>query len=136
LTQNLSFKKVKEMIYGVGVDIVDVSRIKKVIERQGERFVNRVFTDSEIRYCEGRRFKHQHFAARFAAKEAFLKAIGGRGVCLRDIEIEVKEFGKPTLKLYRKIEKLIKELGVNIHLSLSHCSEYALAYVVLEIIEK
>jgi holo-[acyl-carrier protein] synthase len=123
------------MVYGVGVDIVNVSRIKGAIERRGERFVRRVFTDSEIRYCESKRFKYQHFAARFAAKEAFLKAIGGGGWNLRDIEVETQKVGKPTLKLFRRIKKKMKELGVmKAHLSISHCSEYALAHVVLEIV--
>lgn len=124
------------MVYGIGLDIVDVKRVKHAIEKGGERFVDRVFTEGERRYClQRRRSSFEHFAARFAAKEAVLKAFGlGWGSTgWKTIEVINDETGAPRVVLHGKMEKL-KELGgiSSIFLSLSHTKEVAVACVVVE----
>ena len=124
------------MIYGIGVDLVNVQRIEKVIFRWGSRFVNRIFTDREARICYGRAFSHSAFALRFAAKEAFSKALGlgmRKGIRWRDIEVSNDAAGKPGLTLNGMASQICKEKGINgIHLSLSDDGDYGIAMVVLE----
>ena len=124
------------MIYGIGVDLVSVQRIEKVIFRWGGRFVKRIFTDREARICYGRATSYSAFALRFAAKEAFSKALGlgmRKGIRWRDIEVFNDASGKPGLTLYGKAAEICKEKGINnIHLSLSDDGEYGIAMVVLE----
>ena len=112
-----------------GTDIVEVSRIQKDIETLGEKFLNRIYTEKEITYCESKKSqKFQSYAARFAAKEAIYKAISAYINCeytWRDFEILNDERGKPYVELGIKIEEL-EELT----LTLSHCKEYAVANVV------
>ena len=115
-----------------GIDIIEISRVKKAVEENGERFVNKVFTLNEIDYCEKRSAaKHQHYAARFAAKEAVAKALGlgmTNGICWTDIEVLKDENGKPLIKLYGQAERIAAQMGVkSLNLSLSHCHEYAVA---------
>jgi holo-[acyl-carrier protein] synthase len=122
------------MIYGIGTDIVAVERIKGSIEKYGDRFLRKIFTPTEIEYCN--RFKdteHLHFAARFAAKEAFSKAIGtgmADGFKFKEVGIVNKRTGEPTLVLSGEMAERYGDLKS--HVSLSHSSTDALAVVVLE----
>jgi holo-[acyl-carrier protein] synthase len=122
------------MIYGVGIDIVKIERMRVVIEKWGKRFLERVFTENEISYCYGKKEPYLSLAVRFAAKEALIKAIGHVDlVSLTDIEVVNVETGKPFLKVKGRIENIFKEkLIKGVHLSLSHEHEYGIACVVLE----
>lgn len=114
-----------------GVDIIEVDRIKKNIENSGEKFLNRVFTDNEIEYCNSKNLqKYQHFSGRFAAKEAAFKAISGNldnkySVSWKDIEIVNNKQGRPELKLSNVDTKKIESMDI----SISHCKLYAVASV-------
>jgi len=124
------------MIRGVGVDIVDVERIERAVERWGHRFLNRIFTAAEIELCEQRARPAQCFALRFAAKEAFAKALGlgmRQGLRWCDIEIVQDHLGKPSLLLHNQAQKLllIRE-AERTWLSLSDEHRSAVAVVVLE----
>ncbi len=114
-----------------GVDIIEIPRVGQVLERYGQRFLDRVFTPQEIAYCRGR---PPNLAARFAAKEATMKALGTgvRGVGWKDIEVVRHESGAPSIKLHGRAERRAQRLGVQeIALSLSHSREYAVAFVVV-----
>jgi holo-[acyl-carrier protein] synthase len=124
------------MILSVGIDIIEVYRIRETIERT-PRFVERVFTDDERAYCEAKgAAAAQSYAARFAAKEACLKALktGWRGrITWHDIEITNDENGVPSLQIRGAAREILESLGADsIHLSLSHTSEHAIATVILE----
>lgn len=124
------------MIISIGVDIIEVYRIRETIERT-PRFVERVYTADERAYCESKgAAAAQSYAARFAAKEAFLKALktGWRGrITWHDIEIISDESGVPSLKISGEARVILENLGANrIHLSLSHTTDHAVAQVVLE----
>jgi len=124
------------MIVGIGVDIVDIRRVRGVLERQGDRFVRRVFTAAEQDYCRAHRDPSPYFAARFAAKEALFKALGtgwARGVTWRDAEVQRQENGAPRLMLTGCARKLADQQGARrAHVSLSHSEETAIAVVILE----
>ncbi|MGA2183073.1 MAG: holo-[acyl-carrier-protein] synthase [Bryobacteraceae bacterium] len=125
------------MIVGSGVDIAEVDRIRAAAERYGARFIERVYTPLEIAYVERRKAgRYERYAARFAAKEAGMKAIGTgwrRGVRWQDFEVTNLPSGKPTLRLHGKAAQFAAMLGVkNIALSLTHTATEALAYVILE----
>lgn len=124
------------MILGTGVDLAEVARIRASIERYGDRFTHRVFTEGEIAYVERKANKYERYAARFAAKEAGMKAIGtgwSNGVRWRDLEVANLPSGRPTLVLHGAAGEIAASLGVKVvHLSLTHTSGQALAYVVLE----
>jgi holo-[acyl-carrier protein] synthase len=124
------------MIYGIGVDLVSISRIERVILRWGDGFVRRVFTPDEIDFCSQRSSSFSAFALRFAAKEAFSKAIGlgmRKGLKWRDIEIFNYPSGKPGLTIHGKSSEICQEMGVTgIHLSLSDEGDYGVAMVVME----
>ncbi len=124
------------MIVGTGIDIAEVARIRETIARHGERFLKRVFTDGEIQYCESKANRVERYAARFAAKEAGMKAIGtgwNHGVRWRDLEVTRKSGGRPTLVLHGKAAEWAAKLGAtNIALSLTHTAEQAMAQVILE----
>lgn len=124
------------MIYGIGIDLVKVKRIEEALERWGERFQNKVFTPGEVRYCFQKKTPSPNFAARFAAKEAFVKALGigiRRGVHWKDVEVERGPLGKPVLKINgRAVEICQKERIEGLFLSLTHDGEYSGAVVVLE----
>ena len=124
------------MIVGTGVDIVEVSRVQAAIERHGERFLNRVFTPGEIAYCRRHHNCYERFAARFAAKEAAMKALGTgwrRGVTWHDFEVINASSGKPGMKLSGKALEIYHILGGHkIHISISHTSVHALAEVMVE----
>ena len=124
------------MIVSIGIDIIEVDRIREVLLRT-PRFAERVFTTSERAYCESRGVvAAQHYAARFAAKEATLKALqtGWRGgIRWQDAEIASRDSGAPYLVFHGQVKELFKESGANAaHLSLSHTSEHAIAQVILE----
>ena len=113
-----------------GVDIIEISRVQQVLERYGQRFLDRVFTPAEIEYCRGRA---PNLAARFAAKEAAMKALGTgyRGVSWRDIEVVRQQSGAPGIELHGRAEKRAQRVGLqDMALSLSHSREYAVASVV------
>lgn len=124
------------MIYGIGIDLVKVKRIGEALERWGERFQNKVFTPGEIGYCLQKKSPSPNFAARFAAKEAFVKALGigiRRGVHWKDVEVQRGSLGKPVLKINgRAVEICQKERIGGLFLSLTHDGEYSGAVVVLE----
>jgi holo-[acyl-carrier protein] synthase len=124
------------MIVGTGIDIAEVPRIREVIERHGQRFLQRVFTEGEIQYCESKANRVERYAARFAAKEAGMKALGtgwNHGVRWRDIEVDRKPGGRPTLLLHGRAAEFAAKLGAtNIALSLTHTADQAMAQVILE----
>ncbi|MCX6246496.1 MAG: holo-ACP synthase [Bacteroidetes bacterium] len=123
------------MIYGTGTDIIEVSRIQAVMEKD-IGFREKIFTAGEIAYCETKKHKYENYAARFSAKEAFMKAIGTGwrfGIRFADIEVYHDEFGKPLIALHGKAEELSKiEKISKIHVSLSHVKEIATAIVIVE----
>ncbi len=124
------------MIVGTGIDIAEVERIGKSIERFGRRFLERVFTTEEIRYCESKANKAERYAGRFAAKEAAMKAIGtgwNRGVTWHDVEVVRAPGGRPIIVFRNRAEEFLRKLGaVRAHLSITHTAESAMAQVILE----
>ena len=124
------------MIISIGIDIIEVARVREVLGRT-PRFAERVFTAAERAYCDSRgAVAPQHYAARFAAKEAALKALqtGWRGgIAWQDVEIASRESGAPFLVLHGPVKELFEQSGATAaHLSMSHTSEHAIAQVVLE----
>lgn len=124
------------MILSIGTDLAEVPRIREAHERFGDRFLRRVYTDGEIAYSLGKANRHERLAARFAAKEALMKAIGtglSRGVTWKDIEVANLPSGKPTLRLTGQAAHEAALLGARqIHLSLTHTPGLAMAVVILE----
>ena len=124
------------MIVGSGVDLVEVGRIGQTITRYGERFLARVFTPAERAYVERKKNRYERYAARFAAKEAAMKAIGTgwkRGVTWQDFEVTNLPSGKPALRFSGKGAEIAAQLGVQaVSLSLSHTESLAIAQVILE----
>jgi holo-[acyl-carrier protein] synthase len=124
------------MIVGTGIDIAEVPRIGKSIERFGDRFLQRIYTPSEIAYCDSKANRVERYAARFAAKEAAMKALGtgwSHGVRWRDCEVTRMPSGRPTLTFHGKAAEFAAKLGVkNAAVSLSHTAEQAIAQVILE----
>jgi holo-[acyl-carrier protein] synthase len=123
-------------VLGIGVDLVECARIEHSLERFGERFLHRVFTDGEIAYSNSMKFPARHLAARFAAKEAVSKAFGtgiGKAMGWRDIDVQKKESGEPFLVLTGGAEDLANKRGVGSTLiTLSHTDHHAMACVVLQ----
>jgi holo-[acyl-carrier protein] synthase len=121
-------------IVGIGTDIVECLRIGRMIEQHGEQFLKRVFTDREIRYSQSRQRATEHFAARWAAKEAILKAIGATGrrsLCWTDMEVRYDSGGKPRVLLAGGIKEIARTQQVgDVFLSLAHCRAYAIAYAI------
>ncbi|MFO7906477.1 MAG: holo-ACP synthase [Pirellulaceae bacterium] len=121
-------------VIGIGTDIVEVLRIAQMIERHGELFLGRIFTPSEIEYCSARKAATQHYAGRWAAKEAILKAMGtgwARGIQWRDMEIRNDAAGKPRVALAGGARDACEQLGVaEILISLSHCRSHATAFAI------
>src|ERR1700676_2850683 len=112
-----------------GIDTIEVQRIEKTIAEYGDQFLHRIYTDAEISYCQSRKFSSEHFAARFAAKEAFAKAIGTgirRGFIWKEVEVQKEYSGKPGIALHGSMtQKVIKIVGVTygIQLSISHTKD-------------
>lgn len=123
-----------EQIRGIGVDILAVERMQRILERR-TRFIDRVFTEEEIRYCESQAWKAQHFAARFAAKEAFFKALGTGwrdGMAWREVWVDRDQQGQPFLRLEGIAGDRFGSLGYKTtHLSLSHSRDFAVAFVIV-----
>jgi holo-[acyl-carrier protein] synthase len=117
----------------IGTDIIECVRIAQMIEKHGELFLQRVFTKREILYCSSRRASTQHYAGRWAAKEAALKALGtgwARGVHWTDVEVQNEAGGKPTILLANRAQEIAESLGIQqMLISISHCRNYAIAYV-------
>jgi holo-[acyl-carrier protein] synthase len=124
------------VIVGTGVDLAEVPRIKASIERYGEKFIKRIYTAAEIAYVERKANKFERYAARFAAKEAGMKAIGTgwrRGVRWQDFEVANLPSGKPTLRFHGVAARFAEALGVkNVSLSITHTAELGMAHVILE----
>lgn len=124
------------MIVGTGIDIAEVPRIRQSIERFGSRFLERIFTASEMHYCDSKANRVERYAARFAAKEAAMKALGtgwNYGVRWRDCEVVREPGGRPTMHFHGKAGDFAAKLGVkSISLSISHTEEQAIAQVILE----
>jgi holo-[acyl-carrier protein] synthase len=124
------------MIVGTGIDIAEVPRIRQSIERFGDRFLQRIFTAGEIRYCDSKMNRYERYAARFAAKEAAMKALGtgwNHGVSWRDCEVVRMPGGRPTIAFHGKAGEFAAKLGMkNAALSITHTAEQAIAQVILE----
>lgn len=124
------------MIYAIGIDLAEVARVRLAIERHGERFLQRVFTAGERSYCERFHSPWERYAARFAAKEAGMKALGTgwHGVGWRDFEVGHEPGGRPRLNLHGPARARAEQLGIRCWaLSLTHTREYAMAEVLAEI---
>ncbi len=123
-------------IYGIGTDIVDISRIKKILNKN-KRLINRIFSTREIKYCESRSNKISSYSKRFAAKEAFAKALGtgiSKGIAFNEISINNNKNGAPFIELLGKTKVIVKNLikkKNKIYLSLSDEKKYALAMVII-----
>lgn len=124
------------MILGIGIDVVEVPRMEQILDRPGSRFRDRVFTASEIEYCELQGSRSASYAARFAAKEAVMKAIGKGwfdGIRWTDIEVQRGQNGKPEISLAGLAFEEFRNLGgARIHLSLTHSGNIAAAHVIFE----
>ena len=122
------------IVIGIGTDIVECLRVAQMIERHGEVFLERLFTPTEIAYCASRRLANQHYAGRFAAKEAILKALGtgwNRGIQWTEIEVRNEPSGRPTVAFSGKTREICEELCVQqMMLSISHCRSHATAYAL------
>lgn len=124
------------MIVGTGIDVAEVPRVAAAIERWGDRFLNRIYTEGERRYCDAKANRVERYAARFAAKEAGMKALGtgwSRGVRWRDIEVTRRPGGRPTLVLHGRAAEVAARLQTtSIAISLTHTAAEAIAHVILE----
>jgi holo-[acyl-carrier protein] synthase len=123
------------LIYGIGTDIIETGRIQTVMERD-LGFREKIFSPGEISYCESKKNKYQHYAARFSAKEAFMKALGtGWRDGIRFVEIEVihDPLGKPLIRLSGKAKEIAEQEGIStFHITISHIKEIATATVIIE----
>jgi holo-[acyl-carrier protein] synthase len=121
-------------ILGIGTDVVEVLRIAQMIERHGELFIQRVYTPFEIDYCNARKAATQHFAGRWAAKEAILKALGtgwARGISWTDMEVRNDEAGRPSVRLGGGAREVCENLGItDMLITLSHCRTHATAFAI------
>ena len=121
-------------ILGLGTDIIEVVRIGQMIEKHGETFLRRVYTEQEISYCSRRKEYLQHYAGRWAAKEAAMKTLGtgwSRGVGWTDLEVRTEASGAPMLQVHGGAKEVMEQLGiVRIMISISHCRAYATATAI------
>ena len=127
------------MIIGVGTDAISIPRIREMKEKWGNRFLDRVFTPSEKKYCNQYGDSSEHYAVRFAAKEATSKALGvgfGQELDWKDIVVNNDKEGKPFIKFRNAVAKKIKKNGYKCHLSMAHCTDYATAVSILELESK
>jgi len=122
------------MIFGLGTDIVEIVRIGEMIERHGELFLQRVYTEGEIRYCQKHKETLQHYAGRWAAKEAVMKTLGTgftKGIGWKDIEVVNTRAGRPLVQLTGGAARFAEELGIDdVLLTISHCRAYATATAI------
>ena len=118
----------------IGTDIIECARIAQMIEKHGEVFLERVFTPREIQYCSTRRAANQHYAGRWAAKEAVLKVLGtgwAKGIQWTDIEVVNEVSGAPSIRLVRKAQEVAQNQGIReVQITISHCRAYATAFAV------
>jgi holo-[acyl-carrier protein] synthase len=125
------------MIYGIGIDIVSIVRIERMLERWGSLFTSRVFTPTEVAFCEGKSKPGQHFALRWAAKEAMLKALGlglRGGIKWTDIEVVNDRLGRPSFSVHNEAKGCLMDRNIKRALvSISHEKDYGIAQVVLEV---
>lgn len=122
------------MVLGIGIDIIEIERIKESIENYGDAFLNKIYTDTELEYCLSKKNKYQHFAARFAAKEAIIKALSSYwtdGVQWKDMEVFNEENGQPIVRLYGKLESL-KEKKLDLKITMSHSDHYVTCFALLQ----
>ncbi len=121
-------------ILGIGTDITECLRIGRMIERHGELFITRVYTEAEIEYCQSRKQATQHFTGRWAAKEAIHKALGTgwiKGITWRDVEVRNEPSGKPVVAMRGGAKEIVERLGIaQILVSISHCHTHAMAYAM------
>lgn len=121
-------------VIGIGTDITECLRIARMIERHGDLFINRVYTEEEIRYCQNRKQATQHYTGRWAAKEAILKALGTgwiRGISWRDIEVLNEPGGRPVVTVRGGTKDVVDRLGVTkLLVTISHCHTHATAYAI------
>ena len=124
------------MIFGTGLDIIEIDRIKKSLEKYSPRFESKIFTDGEINYCQSQIDPGKHFAARFAVKEAVSKSLGTgitHEVGFKDIEVVNQTSGKPIVKMGGRGKILFEKLNLKfIHISISHDRHYAIAHAIAE----
>lgn len=122
------------MIYGIGIDLIKIERMKEVVDKWGEKFLRRVFTETEISYCYEKKDPWLSLAVRFAAKEAVIKAIGAKvAVPLTDIEVINQDNGRPVINAKGSLKEFMSDNSIkHIHLSLSHEKDYGTACAVLE----
>ena len=124
------------MIFGTGIDIIEVDRIKNSIQKYSDRFEKKIFTQKEIDYCHSQADPVKHFAARFTVKEAVLKCFGTGmtgGILWKDIEVDKLNSGQPVLNLHGNGKKLFNQLNLkHIHISITHDKTYAVAYAIAE----
>ena len=122
------------MIVGLGTDNIEIVRIGQMVERHGEAFLNRVYTPDEVRYCQRRKSSYQHFAGRWAAKEAVMKTLGTgwiRGVHWQDIEVQSQRSGRPVINIRGGAGEKAEELGIDeVLITISHCRSYATATAI------
>ena len=122
------------MVVGLGTDIIEIVRIGRMVERHGEAFLNRVYTEDEIRYCQRRKECFQHYAGRWAAKEAVMKTLGTgwiRGIRWREIEVVVQKSVKPEIQIHGGAREYAETLDIGeILITISHCREYATATAI------
>lgn len=121
------------MVLGLGIDIIEIARIKKSIDRYGDNFLNKVFTENEINYCNSKFNKYQHFAARFATKEAVYKALTSgwkEGLRWKDIEVQNDTSGMPSIKPSGKLEMFLSE-NAQLKVSISHSDNYVTAVAII-----
>ena len=125
----------KEKIYGIGIDIVEVTRIQEAAQRWGTRFEERIYTHQELTYCGDTPARYWRLAARFAAKEATLKALGTgltTGMCWQDVEVQADALGKPQIVLHGEVERYAHAQKISTaFVSMSHTKMYAVAQVTL-----
>ena len=128
--------RARRMIIGIGSDLAEVARIRASRERFGDRFLHRVYTDGELAYAHSKANRDERLAARFAAKEAGMKALGtglSRGITWRDFEVGREPSGRPTLTLAGAASRIAAAKGIRkIHLTMTHTTETAMAVVVME----
>ena len=121
-------------IVGIGTDITECVRIEKMLQRHGTHFLEHVFTDREVSYCSSKKRSTEHFAGRWAAKEAVLKALGTGwigGISWKDVEAVNEIGGRPRIVLYGGAQKTANQLGITeVQISISHCSSHAIAYAI------
>lgn len=121
-------------VAGIGTDIVECLRIAQMIEKHGDLFLRRVYTDSEIAYCQSRKASTEHYAGRWAAKEAVLKALGtgwAKGISWRDIDVRNQPSGRPTVAVRGGARDVVARRGISdVLISISHCRTHATAFAI------